>query len=117
MASPPPTDDPPEHAGFLERVRALSRTRRELILFGAALLFGLVLMPLLIWLVGNKVLGPYTHGPNLHAGPGALLEDFALGLVHGSAVFWGVALGPAVLILLLRLIVRGVRALPRARRG
>lgn len=116
MSSPIPTEDTPERAGFIARVRSLSRAQRELILLGALLLFGLLLMPLLIWVAGNRVLGPYTHGQNLHAGPAALLQDFFTGLVHGSAVFWGVALGPAVLILLLRLFVRGVRALPRARR-
>lgn len=119
MPTPPPTE---EAAPPLERLlqlrgsyAALSRTRRELIIFAAALLFGLVPMPLLIWLAGNRVLGPYTHGQNPHAGPLALVADFFIGLVHGSAVFWAVALGPAVLLLLLRLFVRAVRALPSAR--
>ena len=67
-------------------------------------------MPLLIWVAGNRVLGPYTHGQDLHAGPFALLQDFFIGLAHGSAVFWAVALGPAVFVLLLRLCVRGLRA-------
>jgi hypothetical protein len=92
------------------------RVRRELLIFGPALLFGLVLVPLLIWFAGNRVLGPYTHGQDLHAGPLALLGDFFLGLWHGSAVFWAVALGPAALVLLLRLFVALVRALPPARR-
>ncbi|HYB33458.1 MAG TPA: hypothetical protein VED45_08525 [Steroidobacteraceae bacterium] len=88
--------------------------RRELIIYGSALLCGLLLMPLLIWFAGNRVLGPYTHGPNPHAGPFALLADFFASLVHGSAVFWVVALGPAGLLLLLRLFVRLVRVLPSA---
>jgi hypothetical protein len=86
--------------------------RRELIIYGAALLLGLVGVPLLIWVGGNRVLGPYTHGQNLHAGPLALLQDFYLGLLHGSAVFWVVALGPAVLLLLLRLFIRYIRRMP-----
>jgi hypothetical protein len=94
-----------------------SRARRELIIFGAALLVGLVPVPLLIWFAGNRVLGPYTHGQNPHAGPLALLGDFFLGLLHGSGVFWAVALGPAVLLLLLRLFVTAVRALPPLRSG
>jgi hypothetical protein len=98
----------------MARLRSLSRTSRELILFGSALLFGVFLMPLLIWVAGNRVLGPYTHGQNPHAGPGALLSDFLVGLSHGSAVFWAVALGPALLIALVRLMVLGVRAMPRA---
>jgi hypothetical protein len=87
--------------------------RRELIIYAVALVCGLVLMPLLIWFAGNHVLGPYTHDQNAHAGPLALLGDFCVGLLHGSAVFWAVALGPAVLLVLLRLFVRLLRALPR----
>jgi hypothetical protein len=81
-------------------------------MFGAALLFGLIGVPLLIWVGGNRVLGPYVHGQNLHAGPFALLQDFFLGLLHGSAVFWAVALGPAALLLLVRLFIALVRRVP-----
>jgi hypothetical protein len=81
-------------------------------MFGAALLFGLIAVPLLIWVGGNRVLGPYVHGQNLHAGPFALLQDFFLGLLHGSAVFWAVALGPAALLLLVRLFIALVRRVP-----
>jgi hypothetical protein len=89
--------------------RVPPRLRRELILLGALLLFGLIGMPLLTWMAGNRWLGPYTHELNLHAGPLALLQDFLLGLLHGSAVFWVVALGPAALVLLVRLLVHLVR--------
>src|SRR3978361_2204830 len=62
------------------RIRRLlfvqSRIGRELIIFGGALLLGVVVVPLLIWVVGNRILGPYTHGNNLHAGPMALLGEF-----------------------------------------
>src|SRR2546429_595079 len=87
-------------------------TRLGLRIFGLALLGGLIVMPFLIWFAGSRVLGPYTHGQNAHAGPFALLADFFLGLLHGSAVFWAVALGPAVLLLLIRLFVALVRVLP-----
>ena len=86
--------------------------RRELLLYLAALLCGIVLMPFLIWLVGNRMLGPYTHGQNLHAGAFALFGDFILGLLHGSAVFWAVALGPAAMLLLVRGFLRLYRFLP-----
>jgi len=95
----------------------LPRVRRELIILGAALLTGLVVMPFLIWAAGNRVLGPYTHGQNPRAGPFALLADIFVGLVHGSLVFWVVALGPAVLLWLLRLFIVLVRALPSTRGG
>jgi hypothetical protein len=122
MPAPMATMTPTPRAA---RERALSdtygalppRVRRELIIYGVALLCGLLVMPLLIWFAGNRVLGPYTHGQNLHAGPFALLGDFLLGLLHGSAVFWAVALGPAVLLLLLRVMIRLIRAIPSARRG
>ena len=83
--------------------------RRHVQVFGALLLFGLIGMPLLIWVAGNRWLGPYTHDQNLHAGPLALLQDFFLSLLHGSAVFWVVALGPAALVLLARLFIVLVR--------
>jgi hypothetical protein len=110
---PPPLPHITAERRLLERARSLSRAQRELILFGAALIFGVLLMPLLIWVGGNRVLGPYTHGQNPHAGPFALLADFLIGLWHGSAVFWSVALGPAVFILPVRLFWRALHALPR----
>jgi hypothetical protein len=116
MSTPPPLQDSAPSRGLRESVRSLSRAQRELILFGAALIFGVLLMPLLIWMGGNRVLGPYSHGQNPHAGPFALLGDFLIGLGHGSAVFWAVALGPAVFILLVRLFWRALHAFP-ARRG
>ena len=92
---------------LLARIRRLfivrSRFGRELILIGGALLFGVILVPLAIWLVGNRILGPYTHGSNLHAGPMALLGDFFEGLSHGWVSYWTVALGPLGIILFVRL--------------
>ena len=115
MSDPSPTE---EHR-TLERLRhlpeayrALPRSRREGIVYGVMLLIGLLAMPFLIWYAGSHVLGPYTHGQNTHAGPWALLLDYFIGLVHGSAVFWGVALGPAVLLLLIRVLIGLVRAHP-----
>jgi hypothetical protein len=81
---------------------AWSRTSRELIIFGSALVIGLIGVPLAIWFVGNRILGPYTHGTNTHAGPMALLGDFFVGLAHGSISYWVVALGPAFIILFAR---------------
>jgi len=91
---------------------AQPRVRRELIIYGVALLVGLLVMPFLVWFGGSRVLGPYTHGQNTHAGPFALFADYFVGLAHGSAVFWAVALGPALLLLLARLFARLFRALP-----
>jgi hypothetical protein len=107
----PDDDDSPD-----EPRRMSPWLRRELIVLGVALLCGLLLMPFLIWYAGNRVLGPYTHAQNPHGGPSALLQDYFDGLLHGSGVFWAVALGPLLLVLLLRLIVWVVRAIPPRRR-
>ena len=115
MATPPPIDRMAPLPRLRERYTALPRVRRELFIFAVLLLFGLCAMPFLIWFAGHRVLGPYTHGEDPHAGPIALAADFLLGLIHGSAVFWAVALGPAVLLSLVRLFVALLRALPSAR--
>jgi len=90
----------------LARIRRLfyvqSRIGRELILFASALLLGAVVVPLLIWVVGNRILGPYTHGTNTHAGPMALLGDFYDGLSRGWLSYWIVALGPLMIIVVAR---------------
>src|ERR1700748_3180594 len=77
--------------------------RRELLVLGVALLCGLVLVPLAIWMVGNRILGPYTHGVEPAGGPMRLLGDFFDGLAHGSVIFWCVGLGPYLLISVARL--------------
>jgi hypothetical protein len=66
-------------------------------------LLGLVVVPLLIWVVGNRILGPYTHGNNLRAGPMALLGDFYEGLSKGWPSFLIVAVGPLVIVVFARL--------------
>jgi hypothetical protein len=96
-------------AHWRERYTELPRAQREGLILGLALIAGLIVMPFLIWFAGSHVLGPYTHGQNTHAGPFALWSDYLLGLLHGSAVFWAVALGPAVLLVVLRLLIALLR--------
>lgn len=96
---------------------ALSPWRRELIAVGVSLAFGILVMPFLIWLGGNRVLGPYTHGDDPKGGPWGLFADYVVGLVHGSAVFWGVALGPLVLLLLVQAFLTLLRTVPQLRRA
>jgi hypothetical protein len=98
----PPTSD-----------RQPAGVRRELLIFGIALACGLILMPFLIWFVGNRVLGPYTHGPGPATGPLRLLGDFFVGLAHGSVIFWCVALGPYVLLWFVRVLYGFLRSAPR----
>jgi hypothetical protein len=92
---------------------ATSPWMREGAFIGFALLLGFILMPLLIWLVGNRVLGPYTHGTNTHAGPGALMNDYFTALGAGSVAYWLVALGPLVILYLLRFMLYVVWGPPR----
>jgi len=92
---------------------SIAIVRRELILLGIALIAGFILIPLAIWLVGNRILGPYTHGLDPSAGgPMRLLGDFYAGLTHGSVIFWCVALGPILLINLFRLFWGVIRYTP-----
>ncbi|MGA7538743.1 MAG: hypothetical protein WBW93_08245 [Steroidobacteraceae bacterium] len=104
-------------SGPIARPRIFSletRTRRELSLFGAALALGLLVIPLLIWVVGHRTLGPYTHGDDPHGlGPLALYGDYFSGLGHGWPAYWAVALGPAVLLLAGRLWLALLRHVPR----
>lgn len=108
---------PIEH---LDRARdsfaRLSRVRREILVAGLAVAVGLLAMPFLIWIGGNRVLGPYTHGDNPKAGPWALFSDYVVGLAHGSAVFWFVALGPLALLVLIRAFLALLRRVPLLRR-
>jgi hypothetical protein len=93
--------------------KTVAIVRRELILLAIALVAGFVLIPLAIWLVGNRILGPYTHGLDPSAGgPMRLLGDFYSGLTHGSVIFWCVALGPILLIGLFRLFWGVIRYTP-----
>ena len=88
---------------------------RELALFGGALLIGLIGIPLAIWFVGNRILGPYPHGSNPHAGPMALLGDFFVGLRQGAISYWVVVLGPAVIILFVRVAWALIKPRPRVK--
>ncbi|MBV9344975.1 MAG: hypothetical protein JO341_04315 [Gammaproteobacteria bacterium] len=113
MSIPEPDTDPELHnGGPVSAYRQLPRARRTALQLLVALICGVLLMPLVIWLVGSRILGPYTHAQNPHAGPLALLADFLGGLAHGAPVYWVVALGPALLWLLGRLGRRIWRSLP-----
>jgi hypothetical protein len=90
------------------------RTRRDAAVLGGALALGLLIVPLLIWIVGHRILGPYTRGDDPHGhGPLALYGDYFTGLAHGWLGYWTVALGPAVLLLAARLWLVLLRRLPK----
>jgi hypothetical protein len=115
MASNPSPQGPDSTA---RTPNPLAIIRRELIVFGIALACGFLVVPLLIWVVGNRILGPYVHtqDPTAGTGPMRLLADFFGGLTHGSIIFWCVVMGPYVLLTLIRLLYSFVRS-PDLRRS
>lgn len=84
--------------------RSTRGAQRELIVLGICLLIGMLLLPVAIWLVGDRLLGDYAHG-----GVGSLLADYYRGLAGGSLAFWIVAAGPYAAVWCVRLLRRGLR--------
>ena len=112
LATPPPRSLPLLDLLARARRSTESRLSRELILLGLLLITGLVLVPLAIWVVGNRALGSYTHGSNPNAGPLALLGDFYAGLTSGAPSYWVVALGPLLIVLFIRVVFALLKAGP-----
>jgi hypothetical protein len=70
---------------------------RELLSATICLGLGVLVMPCLIFAAGRVVLGPYAHGNLL-----ALWRDYLQGLISGSDADWCIAIGPYLLLWLLR---------------
>ena len=104
------------HEPARRQLAGLPRMQRELLVAIAGLAVGLLVMPFIIWAAGNRVLGPYTQGDDPRGGPWALFGDYVVGLAHGSAVFWVVALGPLALFMLIRGFLALLRRVPLLRR-
>jgi hypothetical protein len=77
---------------------------RELLWVLAAAIFGLAVLPWLVHLVGVQTLGPYAHG-----GSAAFLRDFYVDLLHLRPAALTLAVGPALLLLTWRAMLRGSR--------
>jgi hypothetical protein len=95
-AEPQADDAMPAH-------RHRSRARFELIFASIWLAVGLFALPATIFAVGSAMLGPYGDD----AGLGRFYGDFFGDLAEPSVRAWIVALGPLVLISLLRLVFAG----------
>lgn len=93
---PEPSERPGPPSRELEATPT-PHARREFVILLILVACGLFLVPLLIWVVGQGMLGVYANG-----GPLALLKDFFAGLKSGSALYWAVVFGPYVLVMLLR---------------
>jgi hypothetical protein len=90
------------------RYRRQTGAARELTTLLVAFAAGLLLVPLVIWLGGQLVLGAYQRDPALLApgaggGPLALWLDYIRGLLQGSIGYWIACLGPYVIYMVLRL--------------
>lgn len=88
-----------------------SRVRFELILGSIWLALGLFVVPALIYLVGSKLLGPYGENAGLSTFYGAFFADLA----SGAPRTWMLALGPLVLMSLVRVIFIGAGAASAAK--
>jgi hypothetical protein len=82
-----------------------NRLRFEAIFASIWLAFGLFLMPALIYTVGVLLLGPYGE----NAGMGSFYADFFGDLVEPSVRAWTLALGPLVLVSVLRLLFLDIK--------
>ena len=100
VAEPPAVDT---DAAAVPGNRYGRRARFELIFASIWLAVGLFLLPAAIYSVGGALLGPY--GDN--AGLGRFYGDFFGDLAEPSVRAWALALGPLVLISLLRLVFAG----------
>jgi hypothetical protein len=88
-----------------------NRARFELIFASLWLAFGLFLLPALIYWVGDALFGGYRENATLRTFYG----DFFGDLADGSGRAWLLALGPLLLVYLLRAIFIGVKTEPAAK--
>jgi hypothetical protein len=84
------------------------RVRFELIFAAIWLAVGLLLVPAMIFFVGESLLGAYGE----NGGLGRFYGDFFGDLAEPSVRAWSIALGPLVLIAIVRLIFVGAGRAP-----
>jgi len=74
--------------------------RFELIFAACCMAFGFIVLPGLIYWVGNLLLGPYAGGTHV----GSFYGDFYRSVGAGSVEAWFLGVGPWVALLILRFI-------------
>jgi len=87
----------------------MTSTTRELVMLAVALAAGFLLGPILVFLVGQAVFGPYGDG----AGMTTFFTDFRHGLAAGQVVPWLMLLAPYLLLQWLRLLALPLRRTAR----
>jgi hypothetical protein len=91
--------------------RRTRRLRFELIFASLWLAFGLFVLPALVFWVGGALLGPYGVTPDQQgSGLSTFYVDFFGDLADGSGRAWSLAVGPVLLIYLMRAIFIGTKA-------
>ena len=100
----------PDSAPAGRKTGSRSRARLELLIAGAALAFGLLVLPGLIYVVGGALMGPYGENRGL----GSFYGDFLRDLVEPSGRAWALALGPLVVLMLVRAVFIGVKGSPES---
>ena len=82
------------------------RIIRESIMLAAFLVFGLFLLPVLIYLAGEQTLGPYRQDGGL----GVFLKDFYGYLPSGKPWPWLLVTGPYLIFITVRILIWPWRA-------
>ncbi len=83
---------------------ARTRLKRELALFLMLVLFGILLLPIAVYFVGDAVFGDYAG-----AGFGDFYSTLHEALRGGELMAWYLVLSPYVILQLLRLTLYGFR--------
>jgi hypothetical protein len=89
------SDNPNPRSGLL---------KREAAIFLAMLFFGLVILPVAIWFVGNTIFGDYGG-----AGYGDFYGNLTLRIVSGNLAAWFLVLSPWLTLQAVRLALAGWR--------
>jgi len=82
----------------------LLTVNREARLLAGSLIFSAVALPLIVWVTGRALLGPYANG-----GMFEILGDYFTLLYAGSTSAWILLFAPYVLLSALRLAAWGAR--------
>jgi hypothetical protein len=75
--------------------------QRELLWSAGTIAASLTVLPVLIYIVGNQLLGAYGGGGTL----GSFFQHFFGNLLRGSWAAWSVAVGPALILAALRYLL------------
>ena len=88
------------------RYRKQTGFGHELSTLALAAVFGLLVLPLVIWVGGHVVLGEYIRDPltGQTGGPVALWLDYLAALGQGQVGYWLACAGPYLIYVALRLL-------------